>query len=105
MLPKLLKTKVYVGISAGSRAVGGGLLLSHAVAKPFSKADWRLEIVDFGIVPHINSRHFPERTFKRVEKELRKISNPIYSIDDNTAVKIVGNKVNIVSEGQWKKFN
>lgn len=100
MLPELLKTKVYVGISAGSRAIGSGLLLSHV-----SKAGKGLKIVDFGIVPHINSKHFPERTFKRVEKESRKISYPIYAIDDSTAVKVVDNQIDVVSEGQWKKFN
>jgi len=93
MLPELLKTKVYVGISAGSKAVGSGL------------SDKGLEIVDFSIVPHINSKHFPERTFQRVEKESRKISYPIYALDDNSALSVVGKKVTIISEGQWKKFN
>lgn len=104
-LPKLLETKVYIGISAGSRVVGRGFLLSHVVAEAFNKADKGLEIVDFSIVPHINSKHFPERTFKRVKEESKKISYPIYAIDDNTAVKVVDNKISVVSEGEWKKFN
>lgn len=101
LLPELLKTKVYAGISAGSRALTRGLVLSHYG----TEKDVGLEIVNFSIVPHINSKHFPERTFERVLEESRKIPYSIYAIDDDTAVKVVDNKISVVSEGEWKKFN
>ncbi|MDO8461142.1 MAG: Type 1 glutamine amidotransferase-like domain-containing protein [bacterium] len=100
-LPEFLKNKVYVGISAGSRVLTRSLVLSSSG----TKKDVGLGIVNLSIVPHINSKHFPERTFKRVFKESRKIPYPVYAIDDNTALKIIDGKVEVVSEGDWKKFN
>jgi dipeptidase E len=101
ILSELLKTKVYVGISAGSRVLTRGLILSHNG----TKEDVGLGIVDFSIVPHINSKHFPERTFKKVKEESRKISYPIYALDDNSAISVVDKNISVVSEGKWKKFN
>lgn len=105
MLPELLKSKVCVGISAGSRALGRDLLLSHSVSKVSSKVNHGLEIVGFSIVPHINSQHFPERTFKNVEKESKKISHPVYALDDNSAVLVKDQKISTISEGKWKRYN
>ena len=101
ILPRLLKTKVYVGISAGSRMLNRSLILS----KSGTKTDVGLGIVNFDIIPHINSKDFPERTFEKVLEESRDIQYPVYAIDDNTAIKVADNQINVVSEGQWKKFN
>jgi dipeptidase E len=30
------------------------------------------------------------------------LSNPAYAIDDDTAIRVVGGSVDIVSEGHWK---
>jgi len=30
---------------------------------------------------------------------------PFYAIDDNSAVQVVDGKVEIITEGEWKKFN
>jgi len=101
ILPELLKTKVYVGISAGSRVLNRRLILIHNG----KEENVGLEIVNFSIVPHVNSKYFPERTFKNVEKESRKVLYPVYAIDDNSAVLVTDKKISVVSTGKWKKFN
>jgi dipeptidase E len=101
ILPELLKTKVYVGISAGSRALTRSLIMSSSS----TAKDVGLEIVNFSIVPHINSQHFSERTFEKVLEESKKVSYPVYAIDDNTSIKVVDKQITVVSEGKWKKFN
>jgi dipeptidase E len=64
-----------------------------------------LGYVDFLIEPHINSEYFPELTFDYVKKESGVLKHPIYGIDDNTAVKVDGDEVTVVSEGSWQKFD
>lgn len=109
-LPKLLESRVYVGISAGSRVVTTGLALSDTKKEFIKKtgkeiSDKGLGYVDFQIEPHINSPHFPKRTFEAAGKQPQTISNTLYAIDDNTAIKVAGERVTVVSEGKWKKFN
>jgi dipeptidase E len=29
---------------------------------------------------------------------------PVYAIDDQTAIKVIGDSVEVVSEGEWKQF-
>jgi len=29
---------------------------------------------------------------------------PVYAIDDQTAIKVIGDSIEVVSEGQWKLF-
>ncbi|MEK7118889.1 MAG: Type 1 glutamine amidotransferase-like domain-containing protein, partial [Patescibacteria group bacterium] len=64
VLPKLLKTKVYVGISAGSMATAKNISLSsdrilyYEKTKEFDNMKG-LGFVDFEISPHLNSPSFP----------------------------------------------
>lgn len=110
ILPELLKTKVYIGISAGSMVVTPSILNSTA-EKPAAIEigevidDQGLALVNFMVEPHINSSWFPELTFENLETESKKYSHPIYCLDDNSAIKIDGDKIEVVSEGEWKKFN
>lgn len=34
-----------------------------------------------------------------------KIKEPIYAIDDNSAIQVIDNKIQIISEGTWMSFN
>lgn len=110
LLPELLKTRVYIGISAGSMITNPSIILSHS-EKTFAKAngitvgDEGLGLVDFLIDPHINSPYSPELTFEYSEKLSKTVSYPVYAIDDQTAIQVVDNKISVISEGQWKKFN
>lgn len=110
ILPELLKTRVYVGISAGSIVATPSLILSSAEKEPLKEIgetiyDEGLGLVDFLIEPHINNKYFPELTFEYVKKQSRKIPQQIYALDDNSAIKVVNNKISVISEGKWKKFN
>jgi len=49
------------------------------------------------------------RTQGKPEAVLEKIADenptPFYALDDSSAVKVDGDTISVVSEGQWKKFN
>lgn len=109
LLPRLLKDKVYIGISAGTIVATPSLILSSAEKEPVKEIgetiyDDGLGLVDFLVEPHVNNKHFPQLTFDYVEKQSRKIPQQIYALDDNSAIKVVNKKISIVSEGKWKKF-
>lgn len=111
LLPKMLERKVYVGISAGSMVASKSLSLSQSKRLYYPegigeyKGNKGLGFVDFLIRPHLNSSHFPKVRIKYLQKLAKEIPEPIYAIDDNSAVKVAGSKVTVVSEGEWKRFN
>lgn len=114
LLPKLLKTRVYVGISAGSIVTGPRLMLSGSMILPLydeskkiviSRNDKGLNFVDFGFRPHLNSPHFKKIRIPILEKRKHLIPFPFYAADDNTAVLVDGKRVEVISEGKWKLFN
>lgn len=110
ILPNLLKSRVYVGISAETIIATPSLILSSAEKEPLKEigetiCDDGLAFVNFLIEPHINNKYFPKLTFKYVEAQSTKIPQQIYAIDDNCAIKVVDKRVTVVSEGEWKKFN
>jgi dipeptidase E len=111
LLPEMLKTKIYVGISAGSMAAGKNLRLSSNSKRLYSEEigeytkDEGLGFVDFLVRPHLNSPHFPNINLENMEKIAKELPETFYVIDDNTAVKVVDGEVEVISEGEWKKFN
>lgn len=111
LLPNLLKTKVWVGVSAGSIVTNPALTLSNQDKKIYYEENFgyrseeALGLVDFYIRPHLNSSFFPHASKKNLEKVAKEVSETIYGIDDNSAIKVVGNKVKVVSEGEWVVFN
>ncbi len=119
-LPELLKTKVYMGISAGGGMVTHSLNINHErlkktgsyyddeydeAAPPNAGSDKTLKLVDFVIRPHLNADYFPAATLENMEKWAAKVDVPLYAFDDQTAIKVVDGKVEVISEGEWKKFN
>ena len=61
-----------------------------------------LGLVDFSIFPHLNA--FPTNTLAHAERWAADLGGPAYAIDEQTAIKVVDGSVEVVSEGQWKKF-
>lgn len=110
ILPELLETRIYVGISAGSMVATVNLRMSTS-QKSYSekvfplKDDNGLGFVNFHIRPHLNSEFFPKVRVEYLREEAKKIPEPIYAIDDDSAVLVNDNKVEVLSEGKWKKFN
>lgn len=110
MLTELLRTRIYVGISAGSMVATKNLRMSTS-QKLYSekvfplKDDSGLGFVNFHVRPHFNSKFFPKLITKHIQESAKEITEPVYAIDDNTAIVFNGNKIEVVSEGKWKKFN
>ncbi len=67
---------------------------------PSAPDDRTLGAVDFSIFPHLNA--FPTNTLAHAERWAADIAGPAYAIDDQTAIKVAGGTVEVVSEGQWK---
>ncbi len=110
ILPKLLNTKVYVGISAGSMVTAKNVTLSSAGILYYEETGnlemtTGLGFVDFEIRPHLNSNEFPKVRIELLEELSTVTQSTFYAIDDDTALELVDGKVTIVSEGKWKKFN
>lgn len=109
-LPQLLQTKVYVGISAGSMATAKNISLSSDRILYYEKTRKfdtvrGLGLVDFEIRPHLNSPSFPKVRLDYLEELSRETPTTFYAIDDASAVQVVDDKVTVISEGVWKKFN
>ena len=109
ILPELLKTKIYVGVSAGTVVATQSIINAHSEKQlllDIKEITYNngLSLVNFMIEPHINSVWFKDSTFDNLEKRSKEYKYPIYGIDDNSAIKIDGDKIELISEGEWKLF-
>src|SRR3989344_3735577 len=111
LLPNLLEKRVYVGISAGSMVTGQRILLSQSKKLYYGDLSSKynnekgLGFVNFHIRPHLNNDFFPKVRIEYLKKLAKEISEPIYAIDDESAIKVIDGKVEIVSEGNHAEFN
>lgn len=111
LLPELLKTRVYAGISAGSMITNPSLALSSNDKKIYYeemfnyKSEEALNFVDFYVRPHFNSPDFPRANKEYLEEAAKKIQNTIYALDDNSALKVIDEKVEVISEGDYLILN
>jgi dipeptidase E len=109
-LDELLKTKIYVGISAGSMVAANNLAMSQS-ARLYSEEMGKLEkdqglgYVNFHIRPHFHSPHFPKITEEYLQEAVKELSEPIYALDDLSAIQVVDQDIKVISEGEWKLFN
>ena len=55
--------------------------------------------------PHLDSPDRPDKTMAEAERWAAGIKGPAYAIDDQTAIKVTGGSVEVISEGHWKLFN
>lgn len=108
LLSELLKTKIYMGISAGSCIAGPTVY--NSVQNLFDET-YHLEIkdglklVDFQFIPHLNSNYFKKLTIENLEEASKDITESVYALDDNSALSIENGRIEIISEGVWKRFN
>src|SRR5436305_11997519 len=93
---------VWMGLSAGSMVMTPRIGADFMVWKPPAGSDETLGIVDFSIFPHVDHPVLPENTMAAAERWAAGLGNPAYAIDDDTAIKVVGGEVEIVSEGNWR---
>ncbi len=110
LLPELLQNKVYVGVSAGSMVTCPDLVLKISQLvyeedlKETEEVDG-LKFVDFYFLPHLNSDWFKKLREKFIKEVVKNMSEKVYALDDNSALKIVDGKVEVISEGKWFVLN
>lgn len=126
LLSSLRRDAVYVGVSAGSmvtapvfgetyshpRSGSGSALTSEDIvfATPEGEASGTFvtaqgaELVDFALIPHLDHDNHPDASLANAEKWAARLPVPVYAIDDQTAIKVTGGTVEVVSEGHWKLF-
>jgi dipeptidase E len=126
LLPSLRREAVYVGVSAGSMAASSifgetyrnppsgsvSALTSEDIV--FVTPEGKISrifvttqgagLVDFALIPHLNHEDHLDASLVNAEKWAAKLPVPVYAIDDETAIKVTGGIVEVVSEGHWKLF-
>lgn len=100
VLPSLPDT-VWVGMSAGS------MVLTPRIGNWFvewsgATNDRTLGLVDFSVFPHLDV--FPTNTMEQAERWAAEVGGPAYVMDDQTAVVVDGDRVEVVSEGRWARL-
>jgi dipeptidase E len=126
LLKSLRRELVYVGVSAGSMAAAGtfgetysdppstigSALTSDSMDFATPKGDIRkifitahgAGLTDFALIPHVDNENFPDASLANAEKWAARLPVPVYAIDDQTAIRVTGSTVEVVSEGHWKLF-
>lgn len=110
MLPELLKNKVYVGVSAGSMVVSKdlGLKVSQTIYEEDSERTEELNglnLVDFYILPHLNSSYFNKVREDSIKEAISGMTEVVYALDDNSALKVIDDQIEVISEGKWVVYN
>lgn len=96
-----LHDMVYVGLSAGSMVLTPKVGAHFVDWMPPSGSDGALGVVDFSLFPHLDHPDCPDNTMAEAERWATGIQGPAYAIDDQTAIKVTGSRVEVVSEGHW----
>ncbi len=127
VLNSLNKDLVYVGVSAGSmaastifgetysnpRGASGTPLTSENMVFSTEKGEISRTymtakgagLTNFAIIPHFNNPDHPDACELNAELWASKIPAPVYAIDEQSAIEVVGGQVSVISEGAWKLFN
>ena len=108
-LPRLLRSRVYVGISAGSIVVSKRLSASSNIlyGRKAATAQRGLGYVDFYVRPHLNKRYGKGQsphTDRSIREHLDRIDGDLYAIDDNTGILFLDGKAVVISEGKWRRY-
>ena len=110
MLPEMLKSKVFVWISAWSMIACESMDLSTSKRLydedlNGNETDEWMWFTDILVRPHLNSPYFPNLNLENLEELSKEFPETFYAIDDDSAIKVDGDKIEVVSEGVWRKFN
>ncbi|MBU6516338.1 MAG: Type 1 glutamine amidotransferase-like domain-containing protein [Acidobacteria bacterium] len=105
---------VYVGVSAGSIVMtpyNCDAEFNVEFVPPGSDmgedSERGLSLVDFTMWVHVDSPNpiFEDHNMANVERWASRVPVPTYAIDDDTAIKVSGGTVEVISEGHWRVFN
>jgi dipeptidase E len=95
---------VWVGVSAGS------MVMTPRIGPEF--VDWMpggtddtLGVVDFAIFPHLDHPGWTSNTLAAAREWAIRMPFRAYAIDDETAIAVDGDRVEVISEGNWELLN
>jgi dipeptidase E len=112
LLPSL-ENMVYVGVSAGSIATTpyncdaeSNLQFVHPGSDMALGSERAMGLVDFALCVHLDNPDpiFEDHSMANIERWAAGVPVPTYAIDDETALKVSGGTVEVVSEGHWRLF-
>ncbi len=112
LLPSL-ENLIYVGVSAGSIVTTAyncdaawNLELVPPGSDMATRSDRALGLVDFALCVHLDNPDpiFEDNSMASIERWARDVPVPTYAIDDDTALKVSGGSIEVVSEGHWRLF-
>jgi dipeptidase E len=103
MFPSMAET-VWVGMSAGSMVMTPRIGQEFVGWKPPAGDDSALGIVDFSICPHLAPDGEPGNSLAAAERWAAGIRHPSYAIDDQTALRVTDDGVEVITEGRWRYF-
>jgi len=104
LLPSLGEA-VYVGVSGGSMVMAPHVGEDFVGWKPPTGSDEGLGLVDFSMFPHLDHEDLPDNCMANAVKWAASLPVPAYAIDDQSAIKVTDDTVEVVSEGHWRLFN
>ena len=107
-LKELLKSRVWIGASAGSCVLNPTVLNSCQDLFDENIKGFPIDglgLVDFQFIPHFNNESFPKirkDNIVNASKNLKEIDGKkLYVLDDNSAIFIENEDTKVISEGDW----
>lgn len=119
-LPRLLESRVYVGLSAGCMVVSHNLRTARGAVRnldkfhegkfseigPAGRSSGRTaKFVNFIISPHMNNPSAPHVNEDYLKNIAEDVDVPLYALDDDSAIKVIDDNIEVISEGEWKLYN
>lgn len=95
---------VWVGVSAGSVVMAPRIGRNFVHWPEEGANDEGLGIVDFAIFPHLGYPGLPTHSLDHARAWIKTLDTPGYAIDDQTAIKVIDDKIEVISEGEWHYF-
>jgi dipeptidase E len=99
-----LPSAVWLGLSGGSMVMTPRIGDAFMGWAPPWGDDRALGVVDFAIYPHLDHPDLPSNTMANAEKWSATLDCASYAIDDDTAIRVVDGRIDVISEGQWRRF-
>ena len=102
-LKTALASKVYVGSSASSIVMAPSIDVA-TIPPSDPNLPGLTDLTGLGYTNFEIEPHCDEERFAVVEKYAKEHGKQIYAIDDQTAIKIIDNDIEVISEGKWKLY-
>jgi dipeptidase E len=68
-------------------------------------SDCTLNLIPAVLRPHLNALYFDRVSMDDMVRAVEEIDEPVYLIDDQTALKVIDDQIEVISEGAWKLVN